>query len=332
MENHSQQIDFVIPWVDGGDPEWRKVKNQYNPNLSEDARDIRFRDWDLLRYWFRGVEQYAPWVHKIHFITWGHLPSWLDVNHPKLNIVNHKDYIPEQYLPTFSSHVIELNMHRIKGLSENFVYFNDDMFILKNIEEKDFFVDDLPCDCLVESAITPRIGEFSSILCENVGVINKHFEKKDLRNQGIQKFFNPKYKELLIRTISTMPYHHIMGFYNPHICQSFRKDTFDEVWNEEYTILDETCKHKFRGQNDVSQYLFRYWNLAKGEFVPKYPIGKLYNVREHTEQICNAIENHSFKILTINDADCVDNIEEKQGMIHKAFEKAFPVASSFELK
>ena len=107
-------IDFVIIWVDGSDPEWRAVKNQYVPKaIGEDDQEVRYRDWDNLQYWFRGVEKYTPWVNKIHFVTWGHLPKWLNVNHPKLHIVNHKDYIPEEYLPTFNSHTIEMNLHRI---------------------------------------------------------------------------------------------------------------------------------------------------------------------------------------------------------------------------
>ena len=122
-----EKIDFVIPWVDGSDPEWLAEKRIYKPDMPDDA--VRYRDWDILRYWFRGVEKYAPWVNKIHFITWGHLPEWMNPECKKLNIVNHRDYIPEKYLPTFSSHTIELNIHRIKGLSQQFIYFNDDTIL-----------------------------------------------------------------------------------------------------------------------------------------------------------------------------------------------------------
>ena len=98
-------IDFVIPWVDGSDPAWIKEKQLYSNNIQkeDDGREIRFRDWGTLKYWFRGVERYAPWVRKIHFVTWGHLPEWLNTNTPKLHIVNHRDYIPAEYLPTFNS-------------------------------------------------------------------------------------------------------------------------------------------------------------------------------------------------------------------------------------
>ena len=130
-------IDFVIPWVDGSDLEWRKSKNKYSGKIDEpvDITDARYRDWDILKYWFRGVEKYAPWVHKIYFVTCGQKPDWLNENHDKLVLVNHEDYIPHEYLPTFSANPIELNFHRIKNLSEHFVYFNDDTFIINKIEK-----------------------------------------------------------------------------------------------------------------------------------------------------------------------------------------------------
>src|SRR5574344_1149949 len=139
-------IDFVIPWVDGTDENWILEKNKFDNmnDINLDNGESRYRDWQLLKYWFRGVEKYAPWVHKIYFITWGHIPNWLNVNNEKIVIVNHKDYIPDKYLPTFNSHTIELNMHRIKNLSENFVYFNDDTFIINKVDQNDFFRKNLP--------------------------------------------------------------------------------------------------------------------------------------------------------------------------------------------
>ena len=123
-----EKIDFVMPWVDGSDIEWQREKTRYRDkevNQKEiDASMARYRDWDNLQYWFRGVEKFTPWVNKIHFITYGHLPKWLNTTNPKLQIVKHEDYIPEKYLPVFSARPIELNIHRIPGLSDKFVYFN----------------------------------------------------------------------------------------------------------------------------------------------------------------------------------------------------------------
>ncbi len=78
------------------------------PDLSQkqDDRKERYRDWDLLRYWFRGGA-FCTMGAQDTLCYGGHLPSWLNKEHPKLNIVNHKDFIPEKYLPTFNSHAIE---------------------------------------------------------------------------------------------------------------------------------------------------------------------------------------------------------------------------------
>ena len=59
------KIDFVIPWVDGNDPEWQEIRNKYAHKNDGDNREIRYRDWDNLQYWFRGVERFTPWVNKI---------------------------------------------------------------------------------------------------------------------------------------------------------------------------------------------------------------------------------------------------------------------------
>ncbi|MDE8070900.1 stealth family protein, partial [Erysipelothrix rhusiopathiae] len=126
------KIDFVVPWVDGSDKDWIRDRLQLEGKGVE-ITDSDYRDWDIFKYWFRAVEMYAPWVNNVYLITYGHLPEFLNVDHPKLKIINHTDYIPKEYLPTFSSHAIELNMHRIEGLSEHFVYFNDDMFLNKPV-------------------------------------------------------------------------------------------------------------------------------------------------------------------------------------------------------
>lgn len=95
----NNNVDIVITWVDGSDPNWLAEKKMY----TKKSNNVRYRDWDNLVYIFRGIEQFMPWVHKIYFVTWGHLPKWLNIDNEKLVIVNHQDYIPEKYLPTFNS-------------------------------------------------------------------------------------------------------------------------------------------------------------------------------------------------------------------------------------
>ena len=144
MEN----IDFIITWVDGNDREWQLNKNKYDENLTDVKMNTesRYRDWDILKYWFRSVEKYAPWVNKIFFVTEGHLPEWLNVDNEKLVVVKHSDFINDKYLPTFNSNVIELSFPNITELSNNFVSFNDDMFLNKEVAPEDFFVNGIPKD------------------------------------------------------------------------------------------------------------------------------------------------------------------------------------------
>ena len=125
------KIDFVITWVDGKDPDWLEQYNFYkNDNINDHAKNnARFRDWENLIYLFRSVDKYCPWVRKIHLVTFGHYPNWLNINYEKINVVCHEDIIPKEFLPTFNSRVIAIYLNKIKDLSEKFVYFNDDTFI-----------------------------------------------------------------------------------------------------------------------------------------------------------------------------------------------------------
>ena len=171
-------IDFVVLWVDGNDPEWQKEKAKYQgKSLNDSNSSNRYRDWGLMPYWFRAVEKFAPWVRKIHFVTCGHLPDFLNTASPKLNIVKHSDFIPEEYLPTFSSHAIEMNIHRIPGLSEHFVYFNDDTFLLRPLSETAFFKDGLPCTSAVERPIELKgnFGVWQHAAVNDLSVVNSHF-------------------------------------------------------------------------------------------------------------------------------------------------------------
>ena len=134
-------VDFVVLWVDGNDPEWAAEKQKYmgeSAKIKDSNHEARWRNWDNLQYWFRAVEKYAPWVRQIYFVTWGHIPEWLNTENPKLRIINHKDYIPQEYLPTFCTCPIEMNLWRISGLSEHFVFFNDDEFLAQRCRNHQF--------------------------------------------------------------------------------------------------------------------------------------------------------------------------------------------------
>lgn len=345
MKQTDAQIDFVVTWVDGADPAWRAEKAEWlakaNPEAATDwlTGDKRYRDWGLLRYWFRGVDECAPWVHMVHFVTWGHLPEWLDTTNPKLHIVNHRDYIPEEYLPTFNSHTIELNMHRIPNLTEQFVYFNDDMYLLKPVQEEDFFRDGLPRDfagldtCTLDRTITDY-RPFNAL------VINEHFDKNEVIGTNRRLWLNPVYgPKCLIKTLLLLPFRRFNTMQIDHLPASYLKRSFQEVWNEAPDLMNESCKQKFRGSCAVSPWLIRDWQRAKGEFVPKRPEFKGFlNCGSgsgtvdinHVRKCINHPKN--LRMICINDfCDTEDEFEQWAGAVEEAFSKRFPRKSSFEV-
>lgn len=334
-----EKIDFTIAWVDGSDKNWLKEKEKYNPDFNADNAAHRFRDWDLLKYWFRGVEEFAPWVNKIHFLTWGHVPEWLNVNNPKLNIVNHRDYIPEKYLPTFNSHTIELNMHKIPDLSEHFVYFNDDMFLISKVKETDFFKNTLPMDSAVLSVHCSCNSIIEShIPISIVSVINDHFDMRTVIRRDMKKWFNLKYSpKLLLRTMCLLPSPRFPGFWQHHLPTSFCKSTFEEVWKVEDTVLNTTCMHKFRTANDVSQWLMREWQISSGKFEPRNSsFGKSFHMDrkgvEIVKDIGYYISTQNGKVVVINDGEMNKNeYENAKSILNTSFESILPNKSTFEV-
>ncbi len=339
-----QNIDIVITWVDGSDPAWLEEKAKYQQKKSGDVRANRYRDWDFLRYWFRAIEENAPWVRNIYFVTWGHLPAWLNTDHPKLKIVNHKDFIPAEYLPTFSCRPIEMNLHRIPGLSERFVYFNDDMFLLRKTEVTDFFKNGLPCDTAVLDAITInettndgdpiKAQSLYTTLIFNVAAINRNFNKRESMRKNWRKWYSPVYGKQVIRTLLLTPWIKFTGFKSPHVPYSYLKSTFEDAWQHEEEVLKLACEHKFRQPTDVSSRMFSYWQLAKGTFMPRSPkAGVSTSIcadAKKNEETLRIIRNREHKMLCINDDYHGDHFEEIQKQFIDAFESIYPKKSSFE--
>lgn len=334
-----EKIDFVIAWVDGNDPLWQAEKAKYDTcaNMRDSDTAIRYRDWDNLRYWFRAVEKFAPWVNIIHFITWGHLPPWLNTAHPKLNIVNHRDYIPEKYLPTFSSHTIELNIHRIDGLSDRFVYFNDDMFIIKPVTPEDFFRAGVPCDTFGLNCIYfghDSAGHFNG---SNIEVINTEFsgKKRSIMKRDFRKWFSLKNGwRKVMKTVLLIPWEWFPGFHYDHLPSDFLKQTFEEVWDKYYDVLDISCMDKFRKETNVNQWLFKYWQFCKGNYeVRSDKFGEVFHIEEKNfEDACQAILGQKYKMVCINDTPRTINFEEKKIRINECFNKLLPERSLYELQ
>ncbi len=106
--------------------------------ITENIGDIRYVQFDELKYALRSVNQFAPWFHHIFVVTNNQRPKWL-IDHPKISVVDHKEIIPKDLQPVFSSICIEMYLDRIPGLSEHFVYSNDDMMLNRPLMPSDFF-------------------------------------------------------------------------------------------------------------------------------------------------------------------------------------------------
>lgn len=329
-----EKIDFVVTWVDGSDPEWIKEKAKYSGQLLNGNEAERFRNWDQLKYWFRGVEKYAPWVNKIHFITCGHVPPWLNLDHPKLNWVRHEDYIPEEYLPVFSSNPIELNMHRIEGLSKKFVYFNDDFFLIDKVEPTDFFRGELPCGCPGLAIIGMVTELYAGILYTCYSFMNRHFDCRQVMKKQIGKFLHPANGlKRNILTLLLMPYckEFFPGFYSSHGPSALLKSTLEEVWEKDPKTLHKTCTHRFRTFEDVTHYIFSWWQWCKGQVAPQNAEKMITYLSTLTpdETIVHTLRNQITPIAVFND-DWVDDFEHKKAVVNGAFDTILGEKCSFE--
>lgn len=336
------KVDIVIPWVDGSDPEWRDAFAKARKVLSgeavvaigggENTSEIRYRDWDTMRWFFRGVERFAPWVRKIHFVTWGHLPEWLDVSSPKLHIVRHGDYIPQEYLPTFASRPIELNAHRIEGLSEKFILWNDDMFLCRPVPEERFFRGGLPRDMARLSLVTG--SSISHTVLNMTEIINRRYNRREVMRHHFCKWYSPRYgADNILKTLELSVWRRFAGLADTHMPQPYLKTTFEKLWKEEFEVLDATCRSRFRSPFGVNHWLMRYEQLVCGQFSPvSFSDSRLDSLDEtRIGDIEEYIRGRRYAMICLNDSPSLKDFEGVRDRLAAALESILPEKSSYEL-
>lgn len=329
------EIDFVITWVDMNDPAWQKDFAKYSgriDNAVNEFSEARFRDYGLLKYWFRGVEKFAPWVRKIHFVTCGQKPEWLDENHPKLNLVSHEDYIPNEYLPVFNSSLIEIYLHKIPDLSGHFVYFNDDLFIINHLPEERFFINNIPNDI---AAFRTNMGRslWSRCLKNNIRIINQRFSKKEILARDFEKWHDPSYGKKANLTRLLSPYGKFVTLRTPHNAQPYLKATFEEVWEYAGDELRKASKNRFRSPEDYTQELFRTWQICRSNFNPynTYQDTKMFPLVVKSKQAVKAIREQSYKLVCLNDNAYIRNLGRLLVDLRASFDSILPEKSKYEL-
>lgn len=234
-------IDVVYTWVNSDDPAWQELISPYREVSSYDGD--RFAQVDELRYSIRSLFTFAPWVRKVFIFTNCAPPTWF-VASDRVQWIMHDEVIPEHYLPLFSSHSIETFLHKIPGLSERYVYFNDDVFLSAPVAPDDFF--------------TPY-GQSVSRMEPN-GVV--HYLQGLVRNDTAEEWQHAAVNsaELLLQQTEVMPTK--LHRHTPH---AYVKSAYEDMELAFPREMHITRSARFRQKSDFSFTSFIYHHFARSK-------------------------------------------------------------------
>ena len=312
------KIDIIVPYVDEHDESWQQDFNHYkeeeikkgiqsNSNRQAFARE-RTRDWNTFRYWFRGVEKNCSWVNKVFLVVQreSQIPSWLDRDNPKLRIVLHEEFIPQEFLSTFSTLTIETFYYRIPDLSEYFIVSNDDFFFLNEIPEDLFFKDNKIHQGIC--GYRPKDWKCDNKEWETIISNNNHFLEKNVLNKQLDKFYH----------YSHLPDGRVKSF----------ETSFIEKYKDE--IYDSLRVSKFRHMNNLIPSLLyidamKYTNYGCLDD-RVYKNSKYVTIDSRT----NFFNYKDCEMVCFNDTACVDDFNVCKGKLLEFLKYKFPDKSSFE--
>ncbi|MFF5790471.1 Stealth CR1 domain-containing protein [Paeniglutamicibacter sp. NPDC012692] len=312
-------IDAVYTWVDGTDEDWQRLKaaaqnGQAGESLIQDAlAEARFADHDELRYSLRSIEQYAPWIRKIWIVTNGQVPAWLDTENPKIQVVSHEEIWPTpEGLPNFNSHAIEACLHRIDGLAEHYLYFNDDMILGRPVSPSRFFHGNGVSKYFYSRALV----DFCDISEEdNASTIAAKNAREAMKLQGAstasRKFF--------------------------HTPSPLRRSVTERLEVAYPELFAVTRRAQFREQTDIAVAGSFYFNVAgaMGAAVPAR-IGYDYidpAIEDGRQRMLRVIAKHDKDTICVNDGSTEETDEQRietDAFIRRSLEEFLPVASRFE--
>ena len=329
-------IDFVVTWVNGNDAVWQQKKAKYEIGESESRKsdeiaENRYREFGLFKYWFRSVQKNAPWVRKVYVVTDNQTPEFLDLNNPKVEIVDHKDIIDHKYLPTFDSNTIDWNLFKINGLSEHFVYFNDDTFINQPVVPEDFFSQEGKArDTVGQSVIMPIEG-YDHTLVNNTMKINQLVKKRDILASEWKQFFSLKQGvPIFLLNVFLSVFPRFTRLYDAHTAYSFIKKDMAAAYDVLKPELHENFTEKFRTSDDYSIQFVRYYQIVLGHVKTRNMyFGQTANTNQPDKTKRLLFNNRRAKVTNVNDKD--DATEKDLAQIVQYFERRFPAKSKFEV-
>lgn len=270
----SHPIDIVYLWVDGSDLDWLAIKNNYlqvhqeQLNIPIEACSAnRFFDHEELKYSLRSILEFAPFINHIYIVTMNQKPTWL-IDHPKITLIDHTEIFPNPNdLPTFNSQALECHLHRIPGLSEYFIYFNDDVFLGRPITPYDFFTEDGKLKVLFEKGLTVSKSKavqsslYRKAWVNSCALLDEHFVK-ERRHRLCHAPFALR-KSLIEKAESAFPY-----VFQSNSSHRFRSPQDYNLTNGllQYIWLYQDCVERGNLTNKMlSLYSDSSFSLAKTE-------------------------------------------------------------------
>ncbi|MDR3327930.1 MAG: Stealth CR1 domain-containing protein [Prevotellaceae bacterium] len=266
--NEKNNIDVVIAWVDGNDPKHRNKLQQFLKTEDRRSDDIsgstRYASEGEIYYCVASVLRFAPFVRKIFIVTDNQNPDLdnfiqrnFSGNTVPVEIVDHKVLFGgyEQYLPTFNSLSIETCLFRIPDLSENFVYFNDDCFLVRPLSYSDWYVQD--------SVVA--IGNWRSIFFDSLLRLIKP------RKNGRKPF---GFKDSMLNAAQILDtrrsYFHIA--HTPH---PLKKSVLEQYFTQHEDQLIANISHKFRNETQFNPQELFYLLMFKAQKCIRKPASRL---------------------------------------------------------
>jgi len=189
----ARNISVVYTWVDGQDINFSNIKSKYNGGYR--TFNSRDRSVDELRYSLRSLKQYMPWHNgTIYILTDNQIPKWLDTTNPRIQIVFHKDIFPEHYRPTYDSNAIELFLDKIPGITEYFLYFNDDIFLNNYVHPCFFFTSRDHYPKAYRSYVVTLTKEKTDKIIKMNSVLQMFQASKYFTRETLREYFDPDFE------------------------------------------------------------------------------------------------------------------------------------------
>lgn len=309
-------IDLVYLWADGNDEAWMTKKNIFlgkdATSNTESTSKARTANHDELLYSLRSIEKNANWIRKIFIVTDEQTPQWLNRNNEKIQIVDIREIIPAEALPCYNSVIIEHFLYKIPGLSEHFLYSNDDMFILKPVEPSFFFNQDgLPIVRLQKSHSNKLSQKIKALLN-----IDNNIYRRTIRNAA-----NLIHKKWGIY-FTAMPHHNM---------DAYLKSAHRDVVEREFpTEINGTIQNHIRSEKDIQRIIYLYYLLATKQGILRYVNRyESMRLRVHKGNFEKKLSHYSPSFFCINDSHRSTDDDRKQ--IKPFLENVFPEPSSFEV-